>query len=265
MRQVGRAIDMEAPAFNPVNMVERQLVAAANGDADKQKAFEKFVLDETLYVATPDAHPEGFVTLQESTSVKLLNVTLNDGRQAAAIFTSPDRIGDVFGEVGYLGIQGRVLFQMIRSQPAVLNPGQGYGIVWEPQAMAMMLGLPDERVIQKDTQIMLGSPADPPSQLIDRLRHVFSAIDEVDAAWLALAFWADARDYSWYFDVRATDESHERIRRALPIAVDGVDLHERHLDMIIKGADEEPGIGISIVEDRRKSRPRKGFLGRLFG
>jgi SseB protein N-terminal domain len=129
-------IDENTPDFQPVNMVEKQLVAAAIGNSDQQKAFEKFILDETLYFATPEVHPEGNITLQVDTSIQLLNATLDDGRQAAAVFTSPQRVGETFGEVGYMGLQGRTLFEMIRAKPAVLNPGQTYCVVWEPSAMA---------------------------------------------------------------------------------------------------------------------------------
>jgi SseB protein N-terminal domain len=139
--------------FTPVNMVEQQLVAAANGNLDQQRAFEKFIVDETLYVATPEVHSEGMITLKADTKIQLLNVPLNDGRQAAAVFTAPQRVGETFGEVGYMGIQGHALFELIRAQPAVLNPGQPYSVVWEPESITAMLGLLIERVVQKDTQI----------------------------------------------------------------------------------------------------------------
>jgi SseB protein C-terminal domain/SseB protein N-terminal domain len=257
--------DDSTSEFIPVNMVEQQLVAAANGNLDQQRAFEKFIVDEILYVATPEVHSEGMVTLKADTKIQLLNVPLNDGRQAAAVFTSPQRVGEIFGEVGYMGVQGRALFELIRAQPAVLNPGQPYSVVWESESMAAMLGLPVERVVQKDTQIMLGSPADPPTELIDRLKIAFSAIQQVDAVWLALAAWPETQEQSWYLDVRATTNDHEPIRRALPTVLDGVDLKGRPLDMIIKRTEDSEGIGISIVKSRQNSLPKKGFLRRLFG
>jgi hypothetical protein len=251
--------------FEAVNMVEQQLVAAANGNVDQQRAFEKFIVDETLYVATPEVSSEGMVTLQADTKVQLLNVQLNDGRQAAAVFTSPQRVGETFGEVGYMGIQGRALFEMIRSQPAVLNPGQLYGVVWEPDSMTAMLGLPIERVVQKETQVMLGIPADPPTELIDRLKATFSAIPQIDAAWLALAVWPETQEQSWYLDVRTTTSDNELIRRALPKAIDDVDLKGYPLDMVINLTDHSEGAGIGIVENRHDVLPKKGLLRRLFG
>jgi hypothetical protein len=257
--------DTNSPVFEPVNMVERQLVAAANGNADQQKAFDKFVLDETIYVATPEAHSEGMVTLQADTKVQFLNVPLNDGRQAAAVFSSPQRIWEAFGEVGYLGIQGRALFEIIRTQPAVLNPGQAYGVVWEPAAMAAMLGLPMERTVQKETRIMLGVPSDPPTELIERLKIEFAAIPQVEAAWLALAVWPESQEQAWYLDVRTASAEHDPIRRILPKVVDGVDLKGHPLDLVINSVGEPDGTGISIVAPYRASSPKKGLIARLFG
>jgi SseB protein C-terminal domain/SseB protein N-terminal domain len=258
-------IDENTPDFQPVNMVEKQLVAAAIGNSDQQKAFEKFILDETLYFATPEVHPEGNITLQVDTSIQLLNATLDDGRQAAAVFTSPQRVGETFGEVGYMGLQGRTLFEMIRAKPAVLNPGQTYCVVWEPSAMAAMLGLPMERTIQKDTKIMLGLPADPPTEVIERLKLEFISIPDVAAAWLALAVWPETQEQSWYFDVRTDSTDHEVIRRALSVAIEGADLKGRPVDMVINAASSADGIGIVVVEPSRAVMPKKGFLRSLFG
>lgn len=246
--------------FQPMNMVEQQLIAAANGNKDQQKAFEKFVLDETLYVATPEPHPEAIITIQADTQIQILNVPLNDGRQAAAVFTSPQRVGETFGEVGYFGIQGRALFEIIRAQPAVLNPGQSYGVVWEPENMAAMLGLPMERIVQKETKIMLGSPADPPTMLINRLKAEFSTIPLIDAAWLALAAWPEAQEQSWYLDVRTDSADHEPIRRALQRAIEDIDLREHAVDMVINATGGTAGIGVSIKEPQKR-----GLLNRLFG
>ena len=244
-------------------MVEKQLVAAANGDLDQQRAFEKFILDETLFAATPEVHPEGIQTLKADTKIQMLNIALSDGREATAVFTAPQRIWEVFGDIGYLGIQGRALFEMIRARPAVLNPGLPYGVIWEPESMAAMLGLPAERVVQKDTQIMLGSPANPPTQLIERLKASFANISQVDAAWLALAVWPETNEQSWYLDVRTSGRGHEEIRLALPIAIDGVDLQGKPLDMVINPTGATDGIGIVIVQNH-ETVSKKGLFSRLF-
>jgi hypothetical protein len=256
-----------SPEFEPTNVVEQQLLAAANGDLEQQKAFERFILDETLYVATPEAPAEETVTVSQGESIALLNVLLDDGRQAAAVFTAPQRVAEAFGEVGAIGIQGRILFEMIRATPAVLNPGQAYGVVWEPETLAAMLGLPTERTIEKETRILLGSPADPPAELVDRLKATFGGVPHVEAAWLALAAWPETQTQSWYLDVRTSSADHEPIRRALPDAVEGADMHGRPLDLVINPVGQTEGVGIVIVEPAGRPEPAKkqSLLGRLFG
>lgn len=254
------------PVFEPANMVERQLVAAATGDAQAQKAFERFILDETLYVGTPEAREEGVVTLTATETVQMLTVLLDDGRTATAIFTSPQRVAEAFGTVGYMGLQGRALFEIIRAGPAMLNPGQPYGVIWEPENLSAMIGLPISRTVQKDTKVLLGFPADPPTDLIDRLKAAFAAVPQIEAAWLALAAWPESESQSWYLDVRTASPDHEPIRRVLPGAIEGSDLKGRPVDMIINPASKADGAGIVIVEPRAaKSPARKGLLARLFG
>lgn len=256
-----------ATTFEPVNMVERQLVAAANGDTEAQKAFERFILDETLFVATPDMpQGEGYRTLEADTTVRLLNVTLQDGRQAAAIFTSRERVHEAYGAVGYLALKGRDLFEIIRTGPAVLNPGQSYGVVWEPETLSAMLGLSLERVIAKETQVMLGSPADPPLDLIERLRTHLPTAPGIRAAWLALAMWPAEQSSGWYLDVRTTDGDRKTVQKALQAALDGADTKGLPLDMIIDTGGQGDGVGIPIIKPTQPAPPAKsGLLKRLFG
>ena len=257
--------DASPPAFVPNNMVEQQLVAAANGGLEQQKAFERFILEETLYVATPEAPAEETVTFSQGESIKLLNVPLNDGRQATAVFTSPQRVAEAFGEVGYIGVGGRVLFEMIRATPAVLNPGQIYGVVWEPESLSAMIGRPTQRVVEKDTQVILGAPSEIPTELIGRLKAAFEPLAEVQAAWLALAFWPEATNHAWYLDVRS-ESDHVAIRRALTAALAEVQLGDRPLDMVVNAPDPKEGVGLVVVAPRKPAPTKaKGFLGRLFG
>lgn len=132
----------DVSAFEPVNKVEQHLLAAATGDPAQQMAFERFILDETLYVATPETFAEGTVVADAGTSIDLITIRMDDGRIATPVFTAPPRIFEMFGEVGSVGIQGRVLFEMIRANPVWLNPGQVYGIVWEPETLSSLIGRP---------------------------------------------------------------------------------------------------------------------------
>lgn len=266
-----------AGTFEPVNRVEEELVAAATGDRDQQKAFERFILDETLYVATPNPRPEGTFVAETGTSLDLMTIGLDDGRTATPVFTSPQRIYETFGEVGSVGIQGRVLFEMIRANPAWLNPGHAYGVVWEPETLSGLIGMPVERTLEAATPITLGSPSDPPHDLVRRLTTALAAVPQVDAAWLALALWPQTEEEAWHLDVRTSSPDHDPIRRALTPAVEGADMQGKVLDMVINPAGRAEGVGIPIVEPSsagprpgasQKPQPASGgksWLKKLFG
>jgi hypothetical protein len=157
-------------------------------------------------------------------------------------------------------MQGRALIDMIRERPAILNPGHDYCVVWEPDNLARMLGLLSERIVERGTKVMLGSPANPPEEFITRLTQAFGAIPEVESAWLALAAWPSEQTQSWYLDVRTDAIDHEAIRRALPPIVEGADLQGKPVDMIINPAGGAKGTGIVIKEGKKR-----GLLSRLFG
>lgn len=245
------------------------MVAAAIGNAEQQRAFEQYILEETVYAATPEARPEGVITLQQGTTLGILGVTLNDGRQATALFTSPARIAATFGTVGYVAMPGRELFALIRKDAAVLNPGHAYSVVWEPAVMSALLGVPTEHKIAAGTQMMLGTPKDVPEQLVIALKNAFSPLSEIGAAWLALAVWPDNGSQSWYLDVRSDAVDQESARRALSAAVKGLDLHGKPVDMAIHPTATPEGTGIVIIDGRANTppsdTPKKGFFTRLFG
>jgi hypothetical protein len=261
--------DAEQPPeeFVPLNAVEQRLMAAATGDEAAQKAFERSLADATLYVATPQAMPTGEQEIAANTTVQLLSIPLGDGRNATAIFTAIERITPAFGEeVGYMALPGKTLFGIISADPAVLNPGQTFGVVWEPANLAAMARLPTERTVAKDTQVMLGSPAEHPTELIVRLKQAFAPLPQVKAAWLALAFWPEEKTQGWYLDVRSTADP-DPIRRALAAALENADLDDRPLDMVINPPGGKDGAGLIViapaVTTAAKTKP-KGLLSRLF-
>ncbi|KQW82531.1 enhanced serine sensitivity protein SseB C-terminal domain-containing protein [Brevundimonas sp. Root1279] len=264
--------DAAAYLFRPANPLEERLVAASRGDPAAQAAFAQTLPDETLYVGTLDKVPEG--TLQASTPMRVLSIELKDGRRATAVFTAPERMLAAFGEgVGCLALPGRKLFEMIRADPAVLNPGQPYGVMWEPASLEALAGLPARRLVeptaapqpapggQQEPQVLLGAPAEVPTELMARLKALLDPLPQVRAAWLALAYWPGATNTVWHLDVRC-DGDAEPIRRALgssPLPTD------RKLELILNAPGGEDGVGLPVVAVRAAGKGKKGLMGRLFG
>ena len=235
-----------APPFEPLNDLERLLVRAAT-EADQRPAFTQALLDSQLYAVTPDPGPEGPRTAGEGESISLVMVPLEDGGQATAVFTAAERVGQVYGEGShYIALRGRDLIGMVAANPMLLNPGLSYGVLWSREDLALLLGRPVERVVEKATQFMLGHPAEEPADLVRRLKAAFQPEHGVTAAWLGLAHWAEQDEFAWYFDVRS-NLPHEELRELLGKAIHRADMRGIHLDMAVNPPGGDAGTGIPIV------------------
>ncbi len=233
--------------FFPLNDLEGLLVRAAS-DPGRRAAFGRAVLDSQLYAVTPqDTAPPG-ERISAGEAVQLVMAPLPGGEAATVAFTAPERIAQIHGGgTPYLGLRGRDLIALVAEQPLWLNPGLEFGVVWRPEDLAALLGRPMERTVERDTRVMLGSPAEHPHDLVDRLGRAFSPEPGIEAAWLALAQWPGSGEWAWYLDVR-TGLPRERVRDLLARAMDGADGRGLVLDMAVNPPGGPEGTGIPIVK-----------------
>jgi len=246
-QQLGAGTSRQPSTFRPLNELEQMLVEAAT-DPSKRNAFQKGFLEAEVYAATPDApDAEGMRTLKAGEQLKLLNVPGPDGQPVAAIFTAEARIAEVFGPgYGFLLFRGEALLEIVAKTGAFLNPGLPYRVHWGPDAVAAMLGRPVGRTITKDTKVLLGSPSEPPVQLIAELRETLGSHPRIAEAWLALASWPETGEQAWYLDVR-TNLSPADVSELMSPVFKRANFAGRYLDMIVKKPDETGGIGIRVA------------------
>jgi hypothetical protein len=234
-------------AFQPHNEIERLLIDAAI-NADARIVFQQALLEAELCAATPDAPKFADLrTVGEGERISLLNVQSPDGKPVAAIFTAQERIVEVFGMgVGFVAIRGEELLSIVASQGAWLNPGFPYSVYWTADQLSVILGKPVQRTIKKDTEIMLGVPADPPTALIADLRAALAHDSGIVEAWFALAHWPEEGKSSWYLDVR-TDLVRGDVQNLLAETFKRADYAGRPLDMVVNKPSGNEGIGIRLV------------------
>lgn len=235
----------DRPAFQPANPLESLLMAAGTNPAARP-AFQQALLDATLLVGTPEA-PErpAARTLEQDERLSILTVPIDDGA-AAAVFTSEQRLAACFGPgTGYVALEGRALFEIIASGDAILNPGSDYGVHWSSDDIQAMLGRPVRRVVEQDTKVLLGSPAEPPNLLITALTHALADDPRVEAAWLALAHWPDAGESSWYLDIHASAGADD-VLPGLADALVPANLAGRSIDVIVNPPSAADGAGIRL-------------------
>lgn len=228
--------------FMPLNPLERLLMAAASGGADERKAFETALLTEPLYAATTDKDDAGDV-------VTLLSVEHRGPLRATALFTAPERAAGVFGpEVRTVSWPGRTLLETVAENPAVLNPGQPYGVAWGPEAINALIGAP---VVPMEGRMptSLAVPANPPKGMVEGLKAVLGAEPGIQAAWLALAKWMDDDQPGFHLDVRVRDGG-PYVPALIQKALAGVDLSDVRFDVIALSPSDRPGIGLEIVPRR---------------
>lgn len=234
---------MTTPApFIPVNALERLLIAAASGGPEERKAFETALLTEPLYAATPDKDDAGDV-------VTLLSVEHRGALRATALFTAAERAAAVFGpKVRTVSWPGRILLEMVAENPAVLNPGQPYGVAWGPEAINGLIGAPSvPQAARMPTSLAV--PANPPKGMVEGLQTVLRAEPGIQAAWLAMARWMDDDQPGFHLDVRVRDGG-PYVPALVNKALEGVDIADIRFDVIALSPSDRPGIGLEIVPRR---------------
>lgn len=229
------------PAFEPLNALEQLLVAAARGGADQRAAFEAAVPDHPLW-AVQLAAPGGAADV-----VRLRTETGPDGRPATAVFTARERALEALGpDADAVSWPGRDLLAAIQENPAVLNPGLGYGVRWDAAAIAGLLGRPTPPRRER-MPTLVAAPAETPEGLVAGLSAAFAAEPAIKAAWLALAHWADG-EQGFLLDVR-TASPEVSVPVLMNRALAGVALDAR-LDVVVGSPAEAPGKGLEIVAPR---------------
>ena len=238
--------DTTRTEFEPLNDLERLLIGAAAGDPTARAAFEAAVLDQPLWAAlTAGDQPNHDV-------IRLRSVAQKDGRPATAVFTARERLSQSMGaDAEAVSYPGRALLETIRENPAVLNPGHGYGVRWSPDAIAMLIGRPNPAP-QARVPTHVATPAETPPGLVEGLTRELTADPAIKAAWLALARWPDQQDPGFFLDIRA-DASATSIPALMQRALEGIEMDAR-LDVVVGAPDtvpaDAPGAGLEIVKAR---------------
>ena len=233
-------------AFTPLNPLERLLMAAAT-DSNARAAFLDALLETPLLVATPDVpRDESEVTVAKGETLSIMTAPVAGGGRIPAIFSAQQRLVDCFGpDTGYAAIEGRGLLETVASDGAVLNPGSAYGVHWTADDLAAILNQPVRRTLDRDTQVMLGSPSERPEALIAALTSALDQDPRVERAWLALAAWPDSQEQSWYLDIHA-DADADAILPGLSAAMTPGNLVGRAIDVVVHPVGSPEGAGIRL-------------------
>ena len=181
------------PTFDNENRLETVLRKAAT-EAAYRPEFYKRLLSEKLVVLTAKTNlPDGVQTLEKDTNINI--VSLQDGK--IPVFTSTRKIFDkgiIKEEVPFLEMKGEDLFNLAKGATFVLNPYSDYGKELLPNEIESILNgtvLTDSHkkiVVEKETQIQIGQPANYPTDIINSLKILFAGKPTVKKAYLGWIF-----------------------------------------------------------------------------
>lgn len=240
----GIVIAPTAPAFHPRNPLEEALVAAAH-DPARRPAFNRLLLESTLYAMSPDLPASRGTTLPAAvTAPRLLQVKAPGGQGVPALYSTQARVFDAPGSgLGYFAAPGAQMLALVAGRGALLNPGLDYSVRWTPEDIAHLLGRPVARRREDDAQLLLGTPTETPEALLAALRGALAGEPDIAGAWLALAQWPGRDGLAWYLDVRTTLDRAAIEKRLEPVFRDmelghGLDL------VIVPPGGEGPGIRV---------------------
>jgi hypothetical protein len=190
------------PNFKDENQLEIALRKAATEVAFRPE-FYKQLLSSRLVILTDKRNlPDGVQTLKENMNVNIR--TLPDGK--IPVFTSRGKIFDkgvIREEVTFLEMGSADLFKLAKGATFLLNPYSDYGKELLPNEIESILNgtiTTDNHkkiVIEKETKVQIGQPANYPTEMINLLKILFASRPKVKKAYLG-----------WIFDPSSGEPPH---------------------------------------------------------
>jgi hypothetical protein len=178
--------------IEPVNDLEQKLMHAANDPASRPD-FYKALMDSKIFViGFTDVGGEGVTTLPTGAKVSIESWEKNDGTKITPFFTSLDALKRALKKQSrYVSLPARSFLELTKGSSLVLNPASPYGKEFYPNEVQALLDtgmnhVAQSRVVQKETKVLLGQPANFPSEMVSALTALLAKHSVVKAAHLCL-------------------------------------------------------------------------------
>jgi hypothetical protein len=186
------------------------------------------LLESNVFVLGNSAGGQpGARTIAAGETISILNWARSDGSPIIPFFTSLAALQRAIDEeCSYLGLEAKALFELAKGAHFVLNPTSDYGREFLPDEIDALLSggvarTGEQRIVQKDTKVLLGQPAQYPAQMVEALAKFFAKRSEVKAAYMALMH-DPARDAKPHLiiGIQAEGDIERLIREAGSVAGD---------------------------------------------
>jgi hypothetical protein len=180
------------PVSDPTKDLERKLMLAADDPASRPEFYEALLGAEVFVIGFTDSEGEGVATIPAGAKISIVNWEKNDGTPIVPFFTSLEALQRALSEEArYLVLPARSFLEITHGSFLVLNPASPYGKEFFPNEVKALLDTgmnhaPQTRVVQKETKVLLGQPANYPSEMVSALTALLAKHSAVKAAYLCL-------------------------------------------------------------------------------
>ncbi len=228
------------------NVLEIGLELAAAEPAHRPEFF-RLLLESTIFIlGSSEQMDEGSVTLKANTQVQIKNRVKPDGSSVIPFFSSLRALQlAIKSDEPYIALPARTFFQITRGADLILNftPAEVEALLSEGVSQ-----LAEQRVVEKDTQVLLGQPANYPTDMVASLSTLLAKHSNVKAAYLALMHDV-SRDEKPHLivGIEAESDFENVIREAGTVAADTAPNGEPvDLIRVVRG---ESGVGQYFLEE----------------
>lgn len=176
----------------PTNDLERKLMLAADNPAARPEFYKTLMSSSVFVIGFSDSEGDGAGTIPAGAKLSAVNWKKNDGSPIIPFFTSLEALKRTLKEESkYVALPAKSFFEITLGSFLVLNPASPYGKEFFPNEIKALLETgvnqaPQTRVVQKETKVLLGQPANYPSEMVSALTALLAKHAVVKAAYLCL-------------------------------------------------------------------------------
>lgn len=176
----------------PTNDLERKLMLAADNPATRPEFYKTLMASNVFVIGFSDSEGKGVETIPAGAKLSIVNWEKDNGSPIIPFFTSLEALQRALKEESkYVALPAKSFFEITLGSFLVLNPASPYGKEFFPNEIRALLetGMnqaPQTRVVQKETKVLLGQPANYPSEMVSALTALLAKHSAVKAAYLCL-------------------------------------------------------------------------------
>ncbi|WP_323772848.1 enhanced serine sensitivity protein SseB C-terminal domain-containing protein [Alcanivorax sp.] len=168
------------------------LERAAQEPAQRPAFYWALMNADVFVIGHTDLNTHGQHTIPAGANVSLVHWEKADGSPVIPFFTHLEALQRALdAETSYLSLPARSLFELTRGATLCLNPKSDHGKEFVPQEIDALLDTgmnqtAETRVVEKETRVMLGQPAEYPTAMMEALQQLLPGHPGVTAAYLCL-------------------------------------------------------------------------------